>query len=109
MEARLPQQMTQYVPRAHEGLTPYPAPAPLAHGAVKSGLAGQETSETFFKITVPDGASRLRVSTSGGAGDLDLLVRNGKIPECPSRGGFLAPCEYDDASLGTGNNEMVQV
>ena len=50
MEARLPQQMTQYVPRAHEGLTYLIAPlfnrAGIAEAGGSEQLLGTKRSQT---------------------------------------------------------------
>jgi hypothetical protein len=47
----------------------------------------------------------LRVTTSGGTGDLDLLARFGKRRSA----GFLAPCDFDEASWENGNQESVDI
>jgi uncharacterized protein (TIGR03437 family) len=78
----------------------------LTPGIPKPGLSGDRTSETFYKVVVPEGASRLRVTTSGGTGDLDLMARFGKAPVCS---GILAPCDFDEASWENGNQESVDI
>lgn len=39
----------------------------------------------FFRITVPPGATRLRITTSGGTGDVDLFCRAGAPPAFPDK------------------------
>jgi serine protease len=64
---------------------PDPDPEPPAGGALSNGdtvgnLSGAQGSELDFYIDVPDGATNLSISTSGGSGDVDLYVRRGAEP-----------------------------
>ena len=45
-----------------------------------SELSGSTASETYFILTVPQGATNLAFNTSGGSGDLDLYVKYGTAP-----------------------------
>jgi hypothetical protein len=58
------------------------------------------TSQAYAYITVPAGARNLRLWTTGGTGDADLLVGSGRYPTTSS---------YDFSSRNTGNSEMVNI
>jgi len=58
MEARLPQQMTQYVPRAHEGLN-----CPIAPLFNRAGIAEAEVSDQKLCL------SRAGITTDGDGTD----------------------------------------
>lgn len=79
----------------------------LTSGTPVTGRSGGEGSTTLYRITVPTGATRLTVTTSGGTGDLDLYVREGAEPttstyDCESAGGNNEElCELDDPEAGT--------
>ena len=86
-----------------------PVPRVLTLPASLCGLAGDTTSETFFQINVPKGEPSVRVETSGGTGDVDILVRRGSVPTCSPFDDVLGPCEYDDFSANEGNEESVVI
>lgn len=50
------------------------------------GISGSEGSRTSYRVTVPAGATYLQVITSGGSGDVDLVVSRGSVEECSSSG-----------------------
>ena len=54
--------------------------AVLENGATISNLSGAPRSQTYFTLTVPEGASQLRVRLFGGSGDADLYVRVNRNP-----------------------------
>jgi uncharacterized protein (TIGR03437 family) len=70
-------------------------PAPIAVNSPVSDLSGVTSSETFFRFTVPPGASALKVSTSGGTGDLDLYLRSGRPVACQVSSAVFEPCARD--------------
>jgi len=82
-------------------------PALLGPNSTMSGLSGDDTSETFYRITVPPGADSLTVSTTGGTGDVDLYLQKGSAPTCAIN--VLAPCVFDDLSENDGNQESIRV
>jgi uncharacterized protein (TIGR03437 family) len=84
-------------------------PTALAANVPMSGLGGILGSESFYKVTVPAGATSLTLSTSGGTGDVDLYVRNGKPPACQLSDYVFEPCTLDFASTQDGNSESVTV
>jgi len=74
------------------------------------GVAGEATSENFFRIPIPVGTSELSVATSGGAGDIDLLLSRGVPPVCQSYEFSISPfCLAERGSFRFGNAEAVTV
>jgi hypothetical protein len=85
-----------------------PVPRVLTIPGTLSGLSGDYSSETFFQVNVPAGAPVLKVSTSGGSGDMDLFVRRGAVPVCQESSSVYEPCAYDAHSdYSNTNNESV--
>lgn len=68
----------------------------LENSATVNGLSGASASETFFTLTVPEGATNLNFNTSGGSGDVDLYVKFGNAP---------TDAVYDCRPYNSGNNE----
>ncbi|MBZ5624778.1 MAG: M36 family metallopeptidase [Acidobacteriia bacterium] len=83
-------------------------PTLLAGNASLGGLSAVKGSESFYRVVVPPGATSFSVSTSGGSGDVALLVRKGQPAACPEFYGQ-PYCFFDFASAHTGNSESVQV
>jgi len=81
-------------------------PTPLSTNVTLSGLAGDLTSETFYRIAVPAGASTISISTNGGTGDVDMLLRRGSPAVCPVLAA-LAECLFDKSSTIDGNAESI--
>ena len=61
-----------------------------------TNLAGARSGKQYFKVSVPEGATGLTFTLSGGTGDADLYVRHGGAPTTTS---------YDCRPYRTGNNE----
>ena len=87
-----------------------PAPAAselLTNGVARTGLAGEFNSEQRFHIEVPAGAVNLAFELSGGTGDADLLVAQGREPtmsdyDCPSQSsGNVERCDFAAPAAGT--------
>ena len=72
----------------------------LSNGIPVPDLSGTEGSERFFTIEVPEGATDLVVTTSGGTGDVDLYLRFGVQPTL---------AEWDCSPFVNGNNETCEV
>ncbi|HEX3556280.1 MAG TPA: PPC domain-containing protein [Thermoanaerobaculia bacterium] len=74
----------------------------LKPGEPVSGLASDPVCPNGlgFTIEIPAGATRLSVSTSGGIGNADLLVKLGSPP---------TPGSFDGQSAGPGNLESVVI
>ena len=77
----------------------YPETA-LTLGIPATNLSGQVGSETFYRVTVPPGATSLQISTLGGRGDCDLYVAYGYQPNL---------FDYDYRPYLYGNNETVTI
>jgi serine protease len=52
----------------------------LVPGQQITGISGGANSQRLYKVVVPAGAAALTVGTEGGSGDVDLLVRRGRVP-----------------------------
>ncbi|MBS7456762.1 S8 family serine peptidase [Coralloluteibacterium stylophorae] len=75
-------------------------PIPVEDGELVRDLSGAAGDELVYTVEVPAGASRLRVMTSGGSGDLSLYAAAGEEP---------TPDDYDHASMRPGNNEIITI
>ncbi len=53
---------------------------PLTSGVARTGIAGNLGDTLLFRINVPAGKDSLRITMSGGTGDLDMYVRFNAIP-----------------------------
>ena len=82
-----------------------PDPTLVAGNDSLENLSGDRTSETFFRVDIPPQMSVFKVSTGGGAGDVDLYARLGRVPVCQ---GEVAPCEFDRRSIRPGNAERLE-
>ncbi len=65
----------------------------LTSGTAVTNISGAENNVKTYRIPVAAGATRLLITTSGGSGDVDLLVRRGSPPtlstnDCSSAGDF---------------------
>ena len=70
----------------------------LQNGRTVTPLAGSPGTRQYFQIDIRPGTSRLTVSTIGGAGDCDLYLSHGALPE---------PKSYQYASNGSATNEGI--
>jgi Zn-dependent metalloprotease len=84
-------------------------PPVLGFDSTLSGLSGDTTSENFYRISVPSGATSLSISTSGGTGDVDLFLQKGAPATCQESLAVLAPCDFDQVSDNDGNAENITV
>ena len=84
-------------------------PAVVGFNSTLSGLSGNTSSETFYRVTVPSGATLFTITTSGGTGDVDMIVKKGAPPTCQPTDEVTAPCVYDQLSGHIGNAETVTV
>jgi fungalysin metallopeptidase (M36)/pre-peptidase/fungalysin/thermolysin propeptide len=83
-------------------------PTLLSTNTSLTGLNGELSSETYYRITVPAGIGQLTISTSGGIGDVDLYLRRNAPPACQI-GAVLGPCVRDFRSSNDGNAESIVV
>jgi uncharacterized protein (TIGR03437 family) len=65
------------------------------------------SSDNFYKVTVPPGATSLTVATSGGTGDVDLFVKYGRPAVGSGSSYTYEPLYYDKYSAADGNAESV--
>lgn len=88
-----------------------PVPRLLKGNDSVVGLGGDTSSETFFRVAVPQGGTGLTVTTSGGSGDVDLFVDRDIPPTCQAfdEAVSLLRCYYLRASTNFRNNERVQI
>jgi uncharacterized protein (TIGR03437 family) len=84
-------------------------PTPLAANTPLTDLSDVLGGGSFYKVTVPEGATSLTVATSGGTGDVDLYVRYGKPTACAGSDYVYQPCSYTKASYGDDNEESVSI
>jgi vibriolysin len=75
---------------------PPPESRPLEKDRPVSGLSGTRNSKVYFSVEVPEGATDLRFSMSGGTGDADLYVRYNSAP---------TTTQYNCRPFSSGNNE----
>jgi serine protease len=52
----------------------------ITAGVAVTNISGGSNSRKLYRITVPSGAPALTVATHGGSGDVDVLVRRGRVP-----------------------------
>lgn len=83
------------------------SPANVTADTPIANLSDAETSERMFRFVVPDSAEHLHVQISGGSGDADILVAEGRVPLCPIY--TSTPCDYDESSESVGNYESVEI
>ncbi|MCX6595194.1 MAG: M36 family metallopeptidase [Acidobacteria bacterium] len=98
--------------RAFAGVTltaALPTPRVLTLPATLTALAGEFTSEAFYRVTVAANTPLLRVTTDSGNGDVDLLVRKAAVPVCSADDVVNAPCVFDSISLGLTTEETVSI
>jgi hypothetical protein len=65
-------------------LDPPPPSTPLDNSVPASGLSGASGSRRYFFLAVPRGATSLKVTTTGGTGDISLYVKSGSLPTVTS-------------------------
>ncbi|MHB8912870.1 MAG: proprotein convertase P-domain-containing protein, partial [Lysobacter sp.] len=79
----------------------------LSNGVPVTGVSGAASSQQFWTLAVPTGATNLTFVTSGGSGDADLYVKFGSAPttssyDCRSQGATNAEtCTIATAQAGT--------
>ncbi len=78
---------------------PVPPPPNVVLGKDQpaTNLSGSRGQKAFFSVQVPEGASELTFTLSGGTGDADLYVKFGQAPTTAS---------YDCRPYKSGNNEV---
>ncbi len=89
----------------NSGLTPLLPPLepnvlPLVRNTAQTNLASDAGQALIYAIEVPQGATSLQISTTGGTGDSDLYVRAAQLP---------SSTEFDHAPLVDGNEEVIEI
>ncbi|MDJ0939151.1 MAG: S8 family peptidase [Woeseiaceae bacterium] len=79
---------------------PPPGATPLINDVPETGLSGTTGDELMFTLEVPETATSLSFSISGGSGDADLYVRFGEEPTTTT---------YDCRPWLNGNNETCTI
>jgi hypothetical protein len=74
-----------------------------------TNLGGATNSETFYRIPVPPNAATLTITTLGGRGDVDVLLKKGSPPTCQPSQYVITPCVYDQYSVNEGNQEAISI
>jgi hypothetical protein len=75
-------------------------------GTPVTGISGAAGSQRLYRVIVPSGVGRLEIGTSGGTGDVDIVVQHGGTPvegetDCESGGdGNIEFCEIDSPAAG---------
>lgn len=72
----------------------------LENGVAKTNLSGAKGNKQYFTLVVPQGASNLKFTTTGGSGDADLYVKFGAQPTTSS---------YECRSWNSGNSETCTI
>ena len=88
----------------------FPLPTPIEANANLTGLSGERTSETFYRVFIPPGTGSFMVSTEGGTGDVNLYVKSGQPAVCSGLGAMLLEqCVFDESSTESGNVESIRI
>jgi uncharacterized protein (TIGR03437 family) len=82
-------------------------PVAVPIGTSLTGLGDTYSGEAFYRVPVPAGTTNLRISTTGGTGDVDLFAKFGSPALC-GEGLVSTLCVYDKFSAVDGNEESVQ-
>jgi subtilisin family serine protease len=79
----------------------------LQVGVPRTDLSGAYSSQRYFVVQVPVGATSLTIGTTGGSGDVDMYVRYREVPtfsayDCrPFMGGNVETCHATNPPPGT--------
>ncbi len=85
----------------------FPTPNQISRNTTIDDLAGGLSDEVYFEIEIPEGAETFTLSTTGGSGDVDLLLSQGIVPTCPLAG--FGPCVFDELSIELDNEENITI
>lgn len=86
----------------------------LAKGVAQTGLQARTGQRLNFTLTVPANARDLLIKTSGGKGDVDLVVRKAQAPsgnefDCrPAKAGNEERCQFADPASNPANAAVTQ-
>ena len=68
----------------------------ISNGVAVTNISGGANNRKYYKIVGPTGATRLRVETEGGSGDVDLVIRWNRLPSL---------LEFDCGSFDNANDD----
>ena len=84
-------------------------PMSLSPNAALRGLGDRAGVERFYRIPVPAQSSVLKVTTSGGTGDVDLYMKAGSPAVCQVDDTVEQPCSYTVSSTTDGTSEAITI
>jgi Zn-dependent metalloprotease len=85
-------------------------PTALSLPANLSGLSSDTGNELLFRIPVPFNTSRLTVATSGGYGDVDVFLKEGRTAACQyDPENVESPCQADYGAQGPTSSETIEI
>ncbi|RKG62674.1 peptidase [Corallococcus sp. AB011P] len=79
---------------------PPPVTTPIEKGVPVTGINGTSGSKVYYSVTIPEGATDVTFTLSGGTGDADLYVRKNNAPtdslyDCrPYKSGNAETCTF---------------
>ncbi|NOK23659.1 M4 family metallopeptidase [Corallococcus carmarthensis] len=79
---------------------PPPVTTPIEKGVPVTGISGTSGSKQYYSVTIPEGATDVTFTLSGGTGDADLYVRKNNAPtdslyDCrPYKSGNAETCTF---------------
>ncbi|QAT87869.1 matrix-associated zinc metalloprotease FibA [Corallococcus coralloides] len=79
---------------------PPPVTTPIEKGVPVTGINGTSGSKVYYSVTIPEGATDVTFTMSGGTGDADLYVRKNNAPtdslyDCrPYKSGNAETCTF---------------
>ncbi|NOK10681.1 M4 family metallopeptidase [Corallococcus exercitus] len=76
---------------------PPPVTTPIEKGVPVTGISGTSGSKVYYSVTIPEGATDVTFTLSGGTGDADLYVRKNNAP---------TDSLYDCRPYKSGNSEV---
>ena len=84
-------------------------PAALSANTTLTGLSGVLSSETLYRVTIPEQTPSFKVTTSGGTGDVDLYLRRSQPALCQSPSWVSTSCYYNYGSSSYSTTESITV
>ena len=84
-------------------------PAPLSTNTTLTGLSGVLSSETLYRVTIPEQTLTFKVTTSGGSGDVDIYLRRSQPALCQASSRVSTSCYYNYGSSSWSTTESITV
>ncbi len=89
-----------------------PEPKLISGNAKYPALDADQSSETFYRVVVPQGTSQMIFTTEGVRGDVDLVLQRGRVPVCQVYDDYYSNrCDISSGyySFRYGNTDSVSV